>query len=403
MGEDALEFLNALEFPLAEPVEPKLGELQRFTPTIQALYVPDIDASLDEQPAKTAFWNAFKALGPGGPSCRPTDARAVAAFVALAAGLGRLLRGRTSRCWDAVALVGRRSSSRSSLIPAVFGLVCLALPLWRTPPLQLSRSALAFVALAVVLAARRARGPVRTSRSSRAMTAFASAFLRFFESVSWVVLVALIMPWVDAYSVWRGPTNTIVTQAAAGLHDALVRLPGPGRRPAAANLGLPDLLFFALFLGAAARFGCARRLDVARADALVRRRRWRSRPGSTSAACPRCRCSRSASCSRTPTCSGRRCGGSGRRSRARSRTARDRRPSATRPRRAPAAAATAIGLCRRRNVTRGGVRSPGSTTETVLASMFGTQSSPLNQALASGIRADGDDRFHGDALAGSTL
>ena len=26
--------------------------------------MPDIDASLDEQAAKTAFWNAFKALGP---------------------------------------------------------------------------------------------------------------------------------------------------------------------------------------------------------------------------------------------------------------------------------------------------------------------------------------------------
>jgi uracil-DNA glycosylase len=64
MGKPALEFLNALEFPLADPLEPKLGELQRFTPTIQALYVPDIDESLDEAPAKTRFWNAFKALGP---------------------------------------------------------------------------------------------------------------------------------------------------------------------------------------------------------------------------------------------------------------------------------------------------------------------------------------------------
>ena len=37
-------------------VQPKL--------VVAALYVPDIDESLDEQPAKTAFWNAFKALGP---------------------------------------------------------------------------------------------------------------------------------------------------------------------------------------------------------------------------------------------------------------------------------------------------------------------------------------------------
>jgi uracil-DNA glycosylase family 4 len=64
MGEETLAFLNGLEFPLADALEPKLGELQRFTPTIQALYVPDIDDSLDEAPAKTRFWNAFKTLGP---------------------------------------------------------------------------------------------------------------------------------------------------------------------------------------------------------------------------------------------------------------------------------------------------------------------------------------------------
>jgi len=64
MGEPALEFLNSLEFPLADPLEPKPGELQRFTPTVQALFVPDIDESLDETPAKTRFSNAFKALGP---------------------------------------------------------------------------------------------------------------------------------------------------------------------------------------------------------------------------------------------------------------------------------------------------------------------------------------------------
>ncbi|MBV8080790.1 MAG: uracil-DNA glycosylase [Actinobacteria bacterium] len=64
MGDDALRFLNELEFPLSQPVEARLGELQRFTPTIEALHVPDIDASLDEQVAKTRFWNAFKPAGP---------------------------------------------------------------------------------------------------------------------------------------------------------------------------------------------------------------------------------------------------------------------------------------------------------------------------------------------------
>jgi uracil-DNA glycosylase family 4 len=65
MGERAASFLNDLRFPLSEPLAPtELTEIQRFTPTIGALVTPDIDESLDEQPAKTAFWNAFKALGP---------------------------------------------------------------------------------------------------------------------------------------------------------------------------------------------------------------------------------------------------------------------------------------------------------------------------------------------------
>jgi uracil-DNA glycosylase family 4 len=64
MGDDALRFLNDLDFPLADRIEERRGELQRFTPTIDALVVPDIDASLDEQEKKTEFWNAFKELGP---------------------------------------------------------------------------------------------------------------------------------------------------------------------------------------------------------------------------------------------------------------------------------------------------------------------------------------------------
>ena len=63
MGEQALVFLNALGFPLSRPLEATEGERQTFTPTIEALYAPDIDESLDEQAQKTRFWNAFKPLG----------------------------------------------------------------------------------------------------------------------------------------------------------------------------------------------------------------------------------------------------------------------------------------------------------------------------------------------------
>ena len=63
MGEASVDCLNSLAFPLADAVEYKPGELQRFTATTEVLVVPDIDASLDEAPAKTQFWNAFKPLG----------------------------------------------------------------------------------------------------------------------------------------------------------------------------------------------------------------------------------------------------------------------------------------------------------------------------------------------------
>ncbi len=63
MGEPARQFLNSVRFPLARELQPDEGQLQEFTPTIQGLVTPDIDESLDEQPAKTAFWNAFKVLG----------------------------------------------------------------------------------------------------------------------------------------------------------------------------------------------------------------------------------------------------------------------------------------------------------------------------------------------------
>ena len=63
MGDDALAVLNDVGVPLAAPVQPALGVVQRFTPSCDALYVPDIDDSLDEESAKRAFWSAFRALG----------------------------------------------------------------------------------------------------------------------------------------------------------------------------------------------------------------------------------------------------------------------------------------------------------------------------------------------------
>ncbi len=88
------------------------------------------------------------------------------------------------------------------------------------------------------------------------------------------MLVALVIPWVDAYSVWRGPTKQIVEHHEHVFTVLSFAFPVPGEH-AAANLGVPDLLFFALFLAAAARFGLRVVRDVARAASPGSARRSR--------------------------------------------------------------------------------------------------------------------------------
>jgi uracil-DNA glycosylase family 4 len=63
MGPEALAILNDLEVPLSRPLSDSVGVVQRFTPTIEALYVPNIDDALDEDAAKREFWLAFRVLG----------------------------------------------------------------------------------------------------------------------------------------------------------------------------------------------------------------------------------------------------------------------------------------------------------------------------------------------------
>ena len=63
MGPEALTVVNELDLLLRRDLHPVHGELQRLTPSIEALYVPNIDESLDEQDAKRAFWAAFRTLG----------------------------------------------------------------------------------------------------------------------------------------------------------------------------------------------------------------------------------------------------------------------------------------------------------------------------------------------------
>ncbi len=63
MGEEAVGVLNELDVPLRRPLLTEAGIVQRFTPSIDALYVPSIDDALDEEDAKREFWGAFRELG----------------------------------------------------------------------------------------------------------------------------------------------------------------------------------------------------------------------------------------------------------------------------------------------------------------------------------------------------
>jgi hypothetical protein len=137
-----------------------------------------------------------------------------------------------------------------AIIPAVLALLLLALPLrtwrWLLP-------AAALLALAAYGCEQAGWDLAANFAKLWAATFFGWWFLSLFEAVSWVVIVACLIPIVDAISVWRGPTHTITTKHENVYTSISVAFPAP--HEGAARLGPPDVLFFALFLAAADRFG----------------------------------------------------------------------------------------------------------------------------------------------------
>jgi hypothetical protein len=136
------------------------------------------------------------------------------------------------------------------LLPAVFAVVWFLLPFWRSR--RLPFAAVGFAVLAVLLSLASLDTLANFSKLVT-MTLIGFWFLSFFESVLWVALVASVIPLVDALSVWRGPTRHIVDKQPEVFTTLSFAFRIPGERPTA-NLGLPDLLFFALFLAASVRF-----------------------------------------------------------------------------------------------------------------------------------------------------
>jgi hypothetical protein len=178
----------------------------------------------------------------------------ITAFVALAAALAVYFTvherlPEVSKWWDVAILV-------TLVLPAVFLTVLLLLPLRKMPWRWIA--ALVSIALAVAFSIPQWQGPASFAKLAAAMFV-GWLFLDFFEEASWVVIVALVIPWVDGYSVWKGPTHTIVKHHVSAFNYLSFGFPVPGEDNTA-NLGIPDLLFFALFLAAAAQYGLRTRL-----------------------------------------------------------------------------------------------------------------------------------------------
>jgi hypothetical protein len=134
----------------------------------------------------------------------------------------------------------------------------LALPLRRYDMTWLGWAALSLIALSAILEwfdLDIAANFVKIA----AVVAVAWWFLSFFETLSWVLLIAVLIIPVDIFSVARGPTKEIVENQPQVFNALSIAFPIPGEHNSA-QLGLPDVLFFSLFLAAADRFGLRVRL-----------------------------------------------------------------------------------------------------------------------------------------------
>jgi hypothetical protein len=138
------------------------------------------------------------------------------------------------------------------LMPATFVLVWLALPL-RTSGIRALGIAALTLASATVVLEQLDLAIAANFMKLAAAVAVGWWFLSFFEALSWVLLVVLLIVPIDAFSVAMGPTKVIVEEHEEVFNALSVTFPIPGPE-AGAQLGLPDILFFALFLGAADRF-----------------------------------------------------------------------------------------------------------------------------------------------------
>jgi hypothetical protein len=139
------------------------------------------------------------------------------------------------------------------VFPAFAAAIWLGLPLWRTGTKWLLVLAVGTGALAVGLSLLGIDSAANVSKlACYALVGF--CFLTLFEELWWLALIAVLVPWVDVWSVAAGPTEYVVEEKPGIFEGVAVAFPNPGET-ATVNIGPPDIVFFSLFLAAADRFG----------------------------------------------------------------------------------------------------------------------------------------------------
>jgi hypothetical protein len=181
-------------------------------------------------------------LGIGGPR-----ARALGALLAVLVAYGALADRLPELPSD-----GDVAFQALVVLPAFAAAIWLALSLSRST----TRTLLALAIATGVLAAACSLFGAGSAGNVAKLACYALVgfcFLTLFEELWWVALVALLVPWVDVWSVAAGPTEYVVEQRPGIFDHVAVALPSLGET-ATVSIGPPDVVFFALFLAAADRY-----------------------------------------------------------------------------------------------------------------------------------------------------
>ena len=311
MGEPTVEFVNSLEFPLSDPSTRPAEGLQRFTGDGRGARRPGHRRRARRGAREDRVLERVQgARSRGGKSCRRTEAsRAPGARTRGPDGGDRRVHRRRRPSVERRALAGRPLPLARPL-PGDAGAGLAAAAAGRS-----GRGLLAGRARAGGLSRLLRGSPSSTSsstwRSSSRSFVLGFWFLSYFENVAWAALVAVDHS-LGRHLVVSSSGRPGRSRATSRASSSTSRSPSASpARNGTANLGPPDILFFALFVAAGRRFGLAPVWTWLAMTALIgvhahpRRRRPMSAASRPS---PR---SRSASCSRTPTCSGTRCAGAG--------------------------------------------------------------------------------------------